>query len=380
MKQNNQLLPAFDFNNIPVVFSCDENFIPYLGVCIKSIIECSSIDNNYDIIIFKDKIPNWKEDRIKKLSSELKNFSIRFVDIYDKLEKYKEKFYIRGRYSYLTYARFFIPEILQSFDKVIYLDADVIVLDDLSKLYNIDLSGYMLGAALDYAVICNYYNGKYGNQKCKYAYDYITKYSDFMDIKQYFQAGVLLFNINQCVINDFFKKALYFLSFLEKPLLVDQDILNLIAKDKVFIFSGGWNFQWHLQLDDNINLLKKMPYKYYNELIDNSNNFFIIHFCSNSRPWFNPFGKNAELFWNIARRTVFYEEILYSNLNKTISSSVLKESYRPNYSDLILFRKNIFWFYYKILVYTMKSYFLTGKSDYYKNKKQKLLNFLIKFK
>ena len=43
--------PAFDKNNIPVVFATDNNFVPYLGVTIKSLVENSSEENNYDIVI-----------------------------------------------------------------------------------------------------------------------------------------------------------------------------------------------------------------------------------------------------------------------------------------------------------------------------------------
>ena len=41
------LNPAFENNNVSIVFSIDKGFVPYLDVCIKSLIANSNKENNY---------------------------------------------------------------------------------------------------------------------------------------------------------------------------------------------------------------------------------------------------------------------------------------------------------------------------------------------
>ena len=48
-----------------------------------------------------------------------------------------------------TYYRLFIPLILPQYEKVLYLDSDMIILADVADLYNENISGFPVGAALD---------------------------------------------------------------------------------------------------------------------------------------------------------------------------------------------------------------------------------------
>lgn len=53
--------PAFSKNNIPVVFSANDGYSPYLATAIRSLVDNSSSKNNYDIIIMnRDTSPNNK--------------------------------------------------------------------------------------------------------------------------------------------------------------------------------------------------------------------------------------------------------------------------------------------------------------------------------
>lgn len=329
-----RILPAFSEHNVPVVFSCDANFVPYLGVCIQSILNTISRNNNYDIIILEDKIPDWNKQRVINLKNNYSNVSIRFVNVTPYFEEYGKRFYIRDRYTLSTYARFFIPEILNSFHKVLYLDADIVVRRDIADLYAIDIQDNMIGAALDYAVHINWYAGKQGVERYKYAYDYLKNVAHYEDILGYFQAGVLILNLDSCRKNNLLKKGVAFFNYIEKPLNQDQDILNFIAKEKVKIINQKWNFQWHLR-NGEYGSLKYLPYETFANLQEVFDDFYIIHYCSNTRPWTSPDEINACYFWDVARQTVFYEELLYANLNKKIRDIVQQEKHRLNYQPIL---------------------------------------------
>ena len=72
--------------NIPIFFSCDDNYVPFLGVAITSLICNTSEKNNYNIYVLHSGLKNENMKRIKTL--ETQNASIDFVDVSDKLEAY----------------------------------------------------------------------------------------------------------------------------------------------------------------------------------------------------------------------------------------------------------------------------------------------------
>lgn len=327
----NILLPAFSENNISIVFSCDENFIPYFGVCLRSLLDTTSENNNYDIIILENNITNWKKRRITDIAQGMRNVSIRFVDVSNYLDTHKKIFYTRGeRYSTATYARFLIPDLLSAYSKTIYLDADIYVKNDVANLYSIDIGTNLIGAAADYAMYVNWYGGKNNVDKYKYAYNYLSNVLKLKEITEYFQAGIMIMNLDECRRFNLLKKAVDYLHYVNTPLHVDQDVLNFITRDRIKIIDSRWNFQWHLMLDE-YSSLKYLPYDIYENIQAISDDFYIIHYCSVTRPWTHPAEKNAHLFWTAAQNTVFYEEILYQNLSKKIATIESKERHRIDY-------------------------------------------------
>ena len=143
----NSIKPIFDKNYIPIVFATDDNFVPYLYVAMYSLISNADENNNYDIVILYSKINNYNISRLLELSSD--NVSIRFFDMTEYMNKYSELWYTHWNYSDAVYYRFFIPEIFSNYDKVLYLDGDVIFNCDVSELYNVYLKDNYIAAVQD---------------------------------------------------------------------------------------------------------------------------------------------------------------------------------------------------------------------------------------
>ncbi|EJI4897107.1 DUF4422 domain-containing protein, partial [Campylobacter coli] len=75
-----EITPAFTDNNIPIIFSCDDNYLPYLAVILHSIKINSSKDYNYDICILYNSLNKENMDKIKNFIQDI-NISIRFINI-----------------------------------------------------------------------------------------------------------------------------------------------------------------------------------------------------------------------------------------------------------------------------------------------------------
>ena len=87
--------------------------------------------------------------------------------------------------SSVTYARLLLPDLLPDLDRAIYVDADVVVQQDVTDLWQTELDGSPLGAVQDFGVPT--VGDSYG----------IRAYNDLglAASQEYFNAGVLLLDL-----------------------------------------------------------------------------------------------------------------------------------------------------------------------------------------
>ena len=130
---------------IPIFFSTDDNYIPYLDVAIASLIENASKAQTYRIVVLNTGLDPENIRKIRR--NERAGFQIDFVDISEEVESIKARLKDVYHFSVVTYYRLFIASLFPQYDKVIYLDCDLVVLGDVSELYRVDLGDNILGAA-----------------------------------------------------------------------------------------------------------------------------------------------------------------------------------------------------------------------------------------
>ena len=314
-----KILPAFAKKNITVIISTDNNYAPYVSVLIASIKAHASKEHNYDIIILDSGLT----DTIKeKLSREKQaNLSIRFYNMKPYIEKFKSSFYLCHHYTIAVYYRFFISEILSGIDKAIYLDCDLIVNEDIANLYNQDIKEKWIGAVQDLVIplIISYYSPKK---------EYLKNILQLKDIKSYFNSGVMLINTKEFNKNGVKEKLLKKLEEIKTPEIVDQDILNSVCQGHVHYISNQWNYDRNAESINNrySGIINRAYTQEQREKYETSKEKFkIFHFAGGDKPWKNPNISGAEYFWHYARKTPFYEEILYRNL-KVAEENIIKKN------------------------------------------------------
>lgn len=163
--------------------------------------------------INEDFVPLGEEERIK-LARILKDANekneITLVDITD---NYKREMLVGANmdtnYTPYIFLRLFADEIKEIPDKVLYLDADIVVYDDLKDLYNIDISDYDFAASKDYF-------GRW-----------------FIDYR-YLNSGVLLMNLKRMRKDGTLAKCRK-MCVEQKMLLPDQTALNLMCRKKLYL-------------------------------------------------------------------------------------------------------------------------------------------------
>ena len=295
-----KISPVFSNNVVPICFSANDKYVPLLSAEIESIIKHSSPENNYDIVILTTSI---SDENHFKLLSQIKNypnFSIRIVNVGPVVFGYN--FYLDSRltntkYSSEIYFRLLCPTLMPDYDYVIFLDSDLVVLDDLANLLKIDYSQNMIGAVRDYEGIANCYNNNY--ERTKYRISEL-KVKTF---ENYFASGVLVFNVKKFNEN-YTEKQLLDLASSRKWIQYDQDFFNFICGDDVKIIDAAYNF-----VEDIDNVYKSLPQKLFEEFEASEKKPKIIHYSGNRKPWINVSSKYNQEFWKAAETSPFLTEI-----------------------------------------------------------------------
>ena len=276
---------------IPIFFAVDDGYIPFLAVTLQSMLENASKDYYYVIKILYTNISEENKEKIIKYENEFAK--IEFVDLNYYLEELQEKLYTRDYYTKTTYYRLMIPNLYPQYDKILYLDSDVVVLGDVSELYNTDLEDNLVGAVPDASV-----------RAIKEFSEYVERVIGMADYKNYFNAGVLLMNLKEMRKFDFQTKFLYLLENMKYSVAQDQDYLNRICKGRTKLLDEGW---------DVMPLPVDAPMK--------EENIKIIHYNLIYKPWHFDNVLYQDYFWKYAKKTEFYDEIMemrntYSEENK----------------------------------------------------------------
>ena len=293
--------PAFSKNNVAIAVAANDYFIPYCATFLKSVAEHSDSQKNYDVILLSQDVSEVNVKKLKTLLSPWENISLRVIDPSVLIDQYT--FHIRGHFSKETYYRLVLPELLPNYDKVLYLDSDMIALDDVAKIYDENIDGYLLAACHD-ADTAGLYNGYEKDKK-----EYTDKVLKLKEPYQYFQAGVLLLNLKEFRKRYTTKEILDF-AVSEDWQLLDQDILNKLCENSVKYIDMSWNVMVDfggVRINQIIALAPRWLNEMYHEARKNPR---IIHYAGPQKPWFEPEMDLGIQFWEYARNTSFYEIML----------------------------------------------------------------------
>lgn len=262
---------------IPILFSTDDSYVPFLDVAILSLIENASNLYDYRIIVLNTGL---NEEAISKLKrNEREGFKIDFVNISKEVEGIKARLKHVYHFSVAAYYRLFIASLFPQYKKVIYLDCDVVVLGDVSKLYQIDLGDNILGAAPEQFV-----------QNTPEFRLYAEKALG-VNPDGYVNSGVLLMNLEEFRNCDIESKFIKLITEYDFDLLdPDQAYLNYLCDGKIHVLTNGWNKEpMELALTGEKN---------------------IVHYALYKKPWQYEDVIDGEYFWEYAKKSLFYEEIL----------------------------------------------------------------------
>jgi lipopolysaccharide biosynthesis glycosyltransferase len=156
---------------------------------------------------------------------------------------------------------------LPDIERVLFLDADMLVMDDVGKLWDTSLDGRVLGAATDGAIpTCAAARGVKGWQTL-----------GIPPAAPYFNGGVLLLDLEAWRARDVSGRVRRYLNSTSQIDYLHQEALNAVL----------WN-DWH-RLDPRWNLLASRAGRW-SDASEDWRSPGIVHFAGRAKPWRGPVG------------------------------------------------------------------------------------------
>src|SRR6476661_1131782 len=126
----------------PVVFAIDEGYVEACCVALRSHAETTPNVDLIDVFVLFTALRPESRRLLARSAGDLR-LRLRQVGAVDR------RFPVIGRVTEIVYLRLQIATALPEFDKAVYLDADVQVMDDIVPLLCTDLQGRAVGAVRD---------------------------------------------------------------------------------------------------------------------------------------------------------------------------------------------------------------------------------------
>lgn len=249
-----------------IAFGADNPYAQHLGITIASLLANLKAGIEPHIYIVTDGISDENKQKISALKS-IRNFHLQYINV--SLDDFKDFPLISDHITIATYFRLKLPYLLPDLSKVIYLDTDLIVDQDISPLWDLDLSDNdWLAAAAE------------PGMKPEFLETIGMVQDDF-----YFNAGVIVMNLAAMRANGFENHCAEFVrQYRNAIVFVDQDVLNHVCRNHVKWFDPKFNLVYSYL--DKIHKLDRYHTPYTMEQKLNAvTNPAIIHFTGALKPW-----------------------------------------------------------------------------------------------
>lgn len=256
VQQSNLLvdtLSTSDCEPVHVAFGINHAYARGLGITLFSLLE-NHPDRAFHVHIFSDSLA---DDDVRKLIALAGDYALA-ITLHIFNSNWLERMPEVGRYPKSIYYRFLIPGTIARYsDRVIYIDADTLVVGDYSPLFSLDISACIVAA-------CNDTQRARHNQCSKLG----------LRSGNYFNSGFMLINIPRWLTTNVTDRIIDLLTeHGHKYGFPDQDALNIVLEKDVLILPDRYNFIYDI-----------IAHKVWHHFQAPSDTV-MIHFTGKCKPW-----------------------------------------------------------------------------------------------
>ena len=274
---------------IPVCMVIDDGYLPFAATTLVSI--CENTKEKVTCYILAHNIPSERKKKFEEGVQTLNGLcGVHWIDVRD---EWLEGLVVGKHISVVTYARIFIPDVINEESKIIFTDVDVLFQGDVGELYEEEFDDFVICAVPEDDVANGHLEDK--------------KRLGIPGDASYFSAGLLLIDCEKWRAGNWTRRLLKDAKEnIAKLTCYDQDLLNrnMYSSYKALNKKWCWIRQRANSERANVEYLKAPG---------------IRHFNGRVKPWlrlpgFGEFDERRERlgirsFWLVAQKTVFFDEI-----------------------------------------------------------------------
>lgn len=221
-------------NFMNIVFAVNDNGFEMMAVALYSVIK-NNLGHELKFYLFHKDISKTNLTRLKMFEKKFSNVTIN-VKLVE--EKYLHNIEVTNKNVTIeAFFRYLAPEFLKGEPRALYVDYDMLCLEDISRLYILELEGNSLAAVADYVV---------ENEVTPTFIGY-KKGIGFKKADTYVNSGLLLMDIdsinNDDIMERFWDNVRNKHEIIPKKynIFADQTVLNLTFKNKIKLLDARYN-------------------------------------------------------------------------------------------------------------------------------------------
>lgn len=255
-------------DKLNIAYGVDDNYVRYMLVSM-----CSFCENNGDRLNFHVITDEISAENYQKLLFISQKYNVA-IDIYCIKTEEISLPIVTKDITVGTYFRIFLPDFLENVEHIVYIDADVICVNNIMELQKVDMEDNVIAAVTDVRVM----------QQRK-------RELDLAGQDAYINAGFIIIDVNRWKQMNMLGKIINILAeYRERIRFEDQDLINIILRDRIKYMPITYNW-----LDMRSTKVKEAK---------------ILHFAAHPKPW--------NKYWRINPNCNGYTKNIYENYEKIL--------------------------------------------------------------
>lgn len=274
---------------VTVVYATDDGYVPYLLVAIASALRCREPGRPYRIAVLNKNISAFWKERLAEVVGAYEHVTLQLLEVDHLDARLAAIFARRGKkgkvtqWSYAAYYRLFLASLMPECRRLVYVDVDTLVCDDLARIHDMDMKGRSVACVTD-VCLC---------EDTALAGARQTLMLGGFDMNRYFNSGVLVIDLDQWrATPGFEEKMADCLCSLPNLIFPDQDVLNALFLNDRAEMELRWNFGTPLMTAEGLSEVTASR----RDAIVAARDFGIIHYAG-VKPWRSPETVPLASYW-----------------------------------------------------------------------------------
>lgn len=283
--------------HIPIFTSVTNGTLEYLAVTVKSISDHIAEDCIVDLRVLTCDLAFYNQRKLRHMKHS--NVEISIVDVNSNVEDYRADLEERLGYFYGedVFYPFFIADMYPRLARAMYVECGTLIRGDIERIYHTELGDDVIGGLVSDDELC----------------DKLRVYRErWVGVNHdgYVETSAMIINLSlfrKYRIGNRFARLLMGYNF--DSVSAASDYMNFLCKGRVRVLNDAWRTEQ-----------------------DGEDNCAVVIFSPYRRPWYHVGVRHADEFWDVARKTPFYDDVRDAYLSFTDDK---KEEERVNIDKVL---------------------------------------------